>query len=459
MAAFTLSEIIKATDGTILQQGNAESVVGVSTDTRTIGEGELFIPLIGENFDGHNFLGKAVSSGASCVLVSEAESANDLPKSVTVVRVGNTLKALEGLARFHRLRFSIPVIAVTGSNGKTTTKDMTAAIMRSTFKTCATKKNFNNEIGLSQTLLGLTEDDEVCVVEMGMRGFGQIDELCQIACPTIGIVTNVGTSHIGLLGSRENIGKAKSELIRNLPEDGIAVLNGDDDLVSRMDTLCKGKSLYYGVEHGADVKGESLVFKPDETDFVCKTEKGSFSVTLHMLGIHNVYDALAAASAGFLVGVSADRIQKTLDAFVPQSASQKLYTVRGATVLDDSYNANPLSVEMAFRALAQLPAKRRILVLGDMLELGDFSDELHYDIGKTAAKSGADILVAMGPLSRMTAKGAKDNGLATVVCCDTCEEAADYLRQHASYGDAVLIKGSHAMHMETIAGLWEGDQK
>lgn len=459
MAAFTLSEIVKATGGVVLHEGVAQSVTGVSTDTRTIQAGELFIPLIGENFDGHNFLGKAVSAGASCVLVSEVKKAKDLPESVTVVRVGSTLKALEELARFHRLRFSIPVIAVTGSNGKTTTKDMTAAIMSSTFKTCATKKNFNNEIGLSQTLLGLTEEDEVCVVEMGMRGFGQIDELCQIACPTIGIVTNVGTSHIGLLGSRENIAKAKSELIQNLPEEGIAVLNGDDELVSRMDTLCKGKSIYYGIEHGADVKGQSLVFKPDETDFVCKSEQGTFPVVLHMLGIHNVYDALAAATAGFLVGVPADKIQETLDSFVPQSASQKLYTVCGATVLDDSYNANPLSVEMAFRALAQIPAKRRILVLGDMLELGAFEDKLHYEIGQTAAKSGAEILVAMGPLSRMTAKGAMDNGMKTVICCDTCQEAAKYLKEHAREGDAVLIKGSHAMHMETIAGLWEGDQK
>lgn len=459
MASFTLSEILKATNGTIFRKGHTESVSGVSTDTRTIQKGELFVPLIGENFDGHNFLETAVSAGATCVLASEIDKADALPMSVTVVHVENTLKALENLARFHRLRFSIPVIAVTGSNGKTTTKDMTAAIVSSTFHTCATKKNFNNEIGLSQTLLGLTKEDQVCVVEMGMRGFGQIDELCHIACPTIGIVTNVGTSHIGILGSRENIAKAKSELVRNLPDSGIAILNSDDEFVSRMDTLCKGKSLYFGIEHGADVKGDSLVFKSDETDYVCKTEKDSFSVSLHMLGIHNVYDALAATAAGLLVGVPVEAIQKTLNSFIPQSASQKLYEVRGAKVLDDSYNANPLSVEMAFRALSQIPAKRRILVLGDMLELGEFSDTLHYDIGRAAAKSGADILIALGPLSRMTAKGARDNGMKTVICCDDCEEAAVYLRKYAVCGDAVLIKGSHAMHMETIAGLWEGDQK
>lgn len=459
MATFTLSEILKATNGTVSNKGISESVSGVSTDTRTIQKGELFIPLIGENFDGHNFLDVAVSAGASCVLVSETDKAGTLPASVTVVHVDNTLKALEDLARFHRLRFSIPVIAVTGSNGKTTTKDMTAAIMSSTFRTCATKKNFNNEIGLSQTLLGLTEEDRVCVVEMGMRGFGQIDELCHVACPTIGIVTNVGTSHIGILGSRENIAKAKSELVRNLPDHGVAILNSDDEFVSRMDTFCQGKSIYFGVEHGADVKGDSLAFKANETDYVCKTEKGSFPVSLRMLGIHNVYDALAATAAGLLVGVPIDAIQKTLNSFVPQSASQKLYEVRGAKVLDDSYNANPLSVEMAFRALAQIPAKRRILVLGDMLELGEFADTLHYDIGQKAAKSGSDILIAMGTLSRMTAKGARDSGMKTVICCDNCEEAAMYLKKYAACGDAVLIKGSHAMHMETIAGLWEGDQK
>lgn len=457
MASFSISEIIKATGGAIVQNGEADSVCGISTDTRSITKGELFIPLIGENFDGHKFLGKAVSSGAACVLVSEIEAAEGLPSGVTVIAVKNTLQALEALARFHRLRFSVPVVAVTGSNGKTTTKDMTTAVLKTVFHVCATKKNFNNEIGLSQTLLGLTEEDEACVVEMGMRGFGQIDELCRIALPTAGIVTNVGTSHIGLLGSRENIAKAKSELVQNLPKDGTAILNGDDPLVRRMGESFAGNVLTFGIENPSDVKGSNLDFGGEETDFQCVGKDVSFPVHLRLLGIHNVYDALAAATVGMLLGVPPEKIQNALESFVPQGASQKLYRLAGALVLDDSYNANPLSVEMAFRALFQLKAERRILVLGDMLELGDFAEDLHYQIGKKAAGYKADVLVTVGPLSRMTAKGARDGGMQEVVCCDTCAEAASYLRHHAGEGDAVLIKGSHAMHMETIKGLWEGD--
>lgn len=457
MAAFSISEIIKATGGTIVQKGQAVSVCGVSTDTRSMAKGELFIPLIGENFDGHRFIGKAISNGASCILVSEPDAVDAIPSDVAVIAVENTLQALEALARFHRLRFSIPVVAVTGSNGKTTTKDMTAAVLKTVFRVCATKKNFNNEIGLSQTLLGLTAEDEACVVEMGMRGFGQIDELCRIALPTVGIITNVGTSHIGLLGSRENIAKAKSELVRNLPRDGTAILNGDDPLVRKMGDLFNGKVLTFGIENDADVKGTHLEFDGEETDFQCAGEGTSFSVRLALLGIHNVYDALAAATVGMLLGVPAEKIKSALESFVPQGASQKLYRMAGALVLDDSYNANPLSVEMAFRALFQLKAKRRILVLGDMLELGDFAETLHYQIGKAAAAYKADVLVTVGDLSRMTAKGARDGGMQEVVCCDTCKEAASYLQHHAGEGDAVLIKGSHAMHMETIKGLWKGD--
>lgn len=459
MAAFTISEILSATEGALVRKGNAERVTGISTDTRSIAAGELFIPLVGENFDGHAFLGKAAERGAAAVLVSDAAKAEILPENVTVISVSDTLAALEALARFHRLRFAIPVIGVTGSSGKTTTKDMTAAVLGSALRTRHTEKNFNNEIGLSQTLLGLTEADEACVVEMGMRGFGQIAELCRTARPTVGIVTNVGTAHIGILGSRENIGKAKAELIEALPADGTAILNGDDALTRKMVENFHGRVIYYGVEAGNDLRAAELHFTNASTDFKIVSEKETVSVALPLLGIHNVYDALAAAAAGLLLGVPADGIRAALENFKPQGDRQKLYEIGGVTILDDSYNANPLSVEMAMKALLQLPAKRRVLVLGDMLELGDYEEELHRGIGKTAAEEGFDVLVAVGPLSRYTAESAKDAGLSDVTCVDTAAEAAKFLKEHTKAGDAVLIKGSHAMHLETIASLWRGDGK
>ena len=225
MASFTLGEILKAVSGVLLQQGSHEYCTGVNTDTRTISPGELFIALQGNTFDGHHFLNDACINGASMVIISERSSFKAVPRTVSVILVKNTQTALEALAHFYRMKFDIPVVAVTGSNGKTTTKDMIAALVASKLNVCATQKNFNNEIGLSLTLLSMTPETEACVVEMGMRGLGQIAELCRIAAPTIGVVTNVGTSHIGILGSQENIAKAKGELIESLPDKGIAILN------------------------------------------------------------------------------------------------------------------------------------------------------------------------------------------------------------------------------------------
>lgn len=453
MASFTVEEILQATGGAILRKGSALRCGGVSTDTRTIREGDLFIPLSGENFNGHKFLKDAAEKGASMLLLSETEWLSSIPGDVTVIQTADPKLALEKLASFHRLRFHLPVIAVTGSNGKTTTKDMITAVLREALTVCHTEKNFNNEIGLSQTLLRLTEKDEACVVEMGMRGLGQIRELCEIAHPTIGVVTNVGTSHIGLLGSRENIGKAKAELVEALPPEGTAVLNEDDPLVSAMAGLSAGSVISFGIGSGRDVYADEVAFHPDGTSFVCHEGNHSFPVGLRLLGIHNVYDALAAAAVGRLLGVPPEKQKEALESFVSQSASQRILHVAGVTVLDDSYNANPLSVEMAMRALLQIQGNHHILVLGDMLELGRFAEELHRSVGERAAEMHFDRLITVGPLSRITAEAARRGGI-SAESYDSCEEAAQRLKETALPGDAVLIKGSHAMHMETIPGLW-----
>ncbi len=456
MAAFTIEEILQATGGALLQRGRIDRCEGVSTDTRTLAEGALFIPLIGENFNGHRFLRSAAEKGAAAVLVSEKEAAGGLPESVTVIAVKDTLKALEGLARFHRLRFDIPVVAVTGSNGKTTTKDMITAVLKTTYHVCHTLKNFNNEIGLSQTLLALSAEDDVCVTEMGMRGLGQIAELCRTACPTVGVVTNVGTSHIGILGSRENIAKAKGELIEALPDTGAAVLNGDDDFVRAMGKEFAGRLLYYGREDGWDAVAEDIHFYPDATAFTCCVPDARRAVRLSMIGIHNVYDALAAAAVGRFLDVPMDRICDALSSFSPQGASQKIEHIEGATVLNDSYNANPLSMDMAFRAFGQLPGRRHILVLGDMLELGRYAEALHRETGRKAAAHHFDEMITVGPMARLMAEAAQAEGMLRVSSFDSCREAAAYLKTIVREGDAVLIKGSHAMHLETIPDFWRG---
>lgn len=457
MAAFTLEEIVRATGGELLRKGSGKGCTDVSTDTRSIEEGDLFIPLIGENFDGHRFLAKAAAGGASCVLVSERGAAEGLPAETAVIEVADTKKALEELARFHRLRFDISVIGITGSNGKTTTKDMVTAVLSKKYAVCHTEKNFNNEIGLSKTLLGLTEAHGVAVVEMGMRGFGEIAELSHIAQPTIGIVTNVGTSHIGILGSREGIAKAKGELIDALAASGTAILNYDDDLVRKMGERFTGRVISYSTQEKAVSYADGIAFLENETDFRCHVGGESTDIRLPLLGIHNVYDALAAASAGALLGVSGDEIREALEAFEPQGDRQKIVHVKGATVFDDSYNASPLSVEMAFLALRQLAGKRYILILGDMLELGTYEDEQHYGIGKKAADMGFDELVTVGTLSRMTAKGAAEHGMKKIRSFADYKEAAEALAGEIGEGDVILIKGSHAMQMEKITPIWKGE--
>ena len=285
---------------------------GVSTDTRTIETGNLFLALKGENFDGHAFLKKACEEGASGVILSDASFAAEVPSDVSAFLVKDTKKALEDLAHFHRMRFHVPVIGITGSNGKTTTKDMTTALLSSRFHVCATQKNFNNEIGLSMTLLSMTKETEVCVVEMGMRGFGQIAELCAIASPTIGIVTNVGTSHIGILGSQENIAKAKAELIEALPKDGTAILNGDDPFVKAMGDRFEGRVISYGLAGRYTVRGTDARYEASQTQFICTSFDEAFRVKLHLLGVHNVYDALAAIAAARVLAWTAGKFRERL---------------------------------------------------------------------------------------------------------------------------------------------------
>lgn len=455
MASFTVEEIKKATDGNILQTGSMDYCTGVSTDTRTIEPGSLFIALKGERFDGHKFLTEACDKGAAVLLVSQKDVSNQIPSDVSVICVKDTKQGLEDLAHFYRMKFSIPVIAVTGSNGKTTTKDMITLLLETKYHVCATKKNFNNEIGLSMTLLSMTPDTEVCVVEMGMRGLGQIAELCRIASPTIGVVTNVGTSHIGILGNKENIAKAKAELIESLPDDGVAILNEDDPYVIAMGNKFKGNIIGYGVHGKYVVSACDIQYQSTGTKYMCTCFDEAFRVKLSALGIHHIYDALAATAAARVIGVDVKKIQKALAEFSPGAQRQGVTQVKDVLIMDDSYNANPLSMEMAFHSLKQLNASHYFLLLGDMGELGKFSEKLHFETGKKAAEIGFDGLITVGPLSVHLAEGAKAGGMKQVYTVSSCDEVIPILTKLVHAGDAVLLKGSHAMHMEKIPELWK----
>ncbi|MCF0154961.1 MAG: UDP-N-acetylmuramoyl-tripeptide--D-alanyl-D-alanine ligase [Veillonella sp.] len=444
MAKFTLAEVLTATGGSCGQAQDLQ-FLDVSTDTRTISDGCLFVALRGANFDGHDFLDKARELGALAAIVEVGHGSDALP----CIEVENTLRAYQDLARFHRRRFSIPVIAITGSSGKTTTKDMVAAVLSTELNVLKTEKNFNNEIGLPKTLLQLTEEHEACVVEMGMRGLGQIEELALIAEPTLGIVTNVGTSHIELLGSRENIGKAKAELIECLPADSLAILNADDDLVAAMESVAKGQVMMYGIDHDASVQASHISYKKDGISFACQCLDKSFDVFLPMIGIHNVYDALAAIGAGAHVGISPDHMKEGLSVFTGTPMRQELVAFTDMVILNDAYNANPSSMAEAIKALGQLEGHRKVAMIGDMLELGDFTEEGHRQTGRLLVEEGYDLVYTFGEAAKFVADEVRQGGVEVHVCSSHLEMANAYWDARQA-GDVVLVKGSRGLRMERV---------
>lgn len=455
MAAFTLQEVEKATGGRLLYPVVDDSVFSqVETDTRAITEGALFVALKGETFDGHDYVLQAKERGAAGAVVAE-DRPEYKQEGFAVVIVTDTRKAYQDLARFHRRRFSIPVIAVTGSVGKTSTRSMIAAVLSQKYRVLQTEKNFNNEIGLPKTLLQLTPEHEACVVEMGMRGLGQIAELAAIAEPDIGVVTNVGKSHIELLGSQDNIARAKSELVRALSEDGVAILNQDDSYVAAMADLCRGKVVGYGIESNAAIRASRVVCSEKGLRFACRCFDQVMDIHMPLIGSHNVYNALAAIAVGRVLGLTEHQLQKGLSEYRGMPMRQELIHLGEYTFINDAYNANPASMSEALKSLALLTKGRKIAVLGGMLELGDWTVREHEKIGAEAAELGLDALITMGSPASYIAAAARKNGLGAVYTAQDHAGAADCLRQIIQPGDTVLLKGSRGFAMEKILPYFE----
>ena len=450
MAMFTDAEVVLATGARILQQGRRDMLYrNVTTDTRTVGEDDLFAALKGEKFDGHDFIEQAVSDGAAGVIVEDA--ARLYPDGdYTIFVVKNTRKAYQDLALFHRRRFSIPVVAVTGSAGKTSTRALIATVLEQKYNVLQTEKNFNNEIGLPRTLLQLTKEHGVCVVELGMRGLGQIKELADIAEPTVGVVTNVGKSHIELLGSQVQIARAKGELVEALGSDGTAVLNQDDKRVAAMAGKCKGKVVGFGIINDAPVMAGTIKNSEKGLSFTCRCFDQVIDVHMAVIGTHNVYNALAAVAVGRLLGLSEHQMQKGLAEYKGVPMRQELVNIDNVVFVNDAYNANPASMKEAVDTLVTLTGGRKIAVLGGMLELGDWAEKEHEQIGTYLADQRVDVLIALGVEARFLAKAAKAAGMNEVYTVTTHAEAAAVLRRIMRQGDTVLLKGSRDFAMEKI---------
>ena len=450
MAMFTDAEVVLATGARILQQGRRDMLYrNVTTDTRTVGEDDLFAALKGEKFDGHDFIEQAVSDGAAGVIVEDA--ARLYPDGdYTIFVVKNTRKAYQDLALFHRRRFSIPVVAVTGSAGKTSTRALIATVLEQKYNVLQTEKNFNNEIGLPRTLLQLTKEHGACVVELGMRGLGQIKELADIAEPTVGVVTNVGKSHIELLGSQAQIARAKGELVEALGSDGTAVLNQDDKRVAAMAGKCKGKVVGFGIINDAPVMAGRIKNSEKGLSFTCRCFDQVIDVHMAVIGTYNVYNALAAVAVGRLLGLSEHQMQKGLAEYKGVPMRQELVNIDNVVFVNDAYNANPASMKEAVDTLVTLTGGRKIAVLGGMLELGDWAEKEHEKIGTYLADKKVDVLIAMGDEARFMAKAAKAAGMNEVYTVMTHAEAAAVLRRIMRQGDTVLLKGSRGFAMEKI---------
>jgi UDP-N-acetylmuramoyl-tripeptide--D-alanyl-D-alanine ligase len=454
MLDFTLRQLATAAGGRLVQGDPGLGISGLSTDSRRISPGELFVALKGERFDGHRFLEAVVRAGAAAVLVAEDV---DLPEPVGVIQVADTLKALGAIARAHRERFSIPVVGITGSNGKTTTKDLIAAVLEESLRVVKTEKNFNNEIGLPLTLLKIDTATEAAVVEMGMRGLGQIRELAGIAGPTLAVVTNVGLTHLELLHSRENIARAKAELVEALGDHGVAILNGDDPYVRSMQSRTRAKAVLYGIEAATlDYRASHIESTASGARFTVMSGGEPLDIELPLPGRHNIMNALAAVAVGRELGLKDQAIINGLRA--PQMTGKRLniIEINRCRVIDDTYNASPTSVRAALDVLNELgKGKRKIAVLGDMLELGPEAAVIHREIGKYAAVAGIDRLFAFGELAREYVSGFRSLNPAGEYF-DSKPALIDRLKNELRPDDQILVKGSRGMKMEeVIAAVWE----
>ena len=458
MATFTLEEIAEATGGSMVGEPG-QVATGVSTDSRAAAQGELFVPLRGERFDGHDFSAAAAARGVALFLVEESWLAtHPLPAGSSAVAVPDTLRALGDLAGWHRRRFKIKVVAVTGSNGKTTTKEMLARILTQTGPGLKTEGNLNNLIGLPLTLLRLTGKERWAVLELGMSDFGEIDRLAEIADPDLGIITNAFPAHLEHLGSVEGVARAKGELFLRLKPGGWAVYNVDDPLVSKCPTSVNVNRLTFGLR-GAEVSSASITTLGRKgVSFTLRLPNEEQPVLLSAFGRHNVYNALAAAAAAHALGVSAETIRLGLEEFTPYDKRFQLEEHSGVVLIDDSYNANPASMAAALGTLKEVREEgRAAAALGDMLELGAGTEEAHRELGRLAAGC-VERLYLLGDLAHLVAEGARAAGLppeGILVARDHDEISRDLL-SWVRAGDCVLVKGSRGMRMERVAQAVRG---
>jgi len=449
-----ISNVLKATNGELLLGSQGSRITGISTDSRSIKEGELFFALEGNNFNGHKFVDQAISNGAAGAVISSNKGAvYSLLKGFekcTLIEVVDTLKALGDLAKFYRKSLRTDFVAVTGSNGKTTTKDMIYHVLRNFNNVTRSRKSFNNYIGVPLTIFDSDFTQDFCVVEMGTNAPGEIRRLSEIIYSDFTILTNISCTHLEGLGSIEGVADAKAEFIENMAEDGVLITNADDDWCNQIANRFDGKVLTFGFNKSANIRASNV--KRNDSGFIF-TVSNAFTFKLNVLGKHNIYNALAAIAVCNAVGIGmGDICGKLVDFKLPPMRMEK-QVCGDIVVINDGYNSNPSSMSAALEEFSQLTTSgRKILVCGDMLELGNYAESLHREIGVKVAKADIDVLWTVGSFSRFIAEEAIANGMPEerTRSCETSEEISSFVVSQLKKDDTVLVKGSRGMKLENV---------
>lgn len=448
----TVDLIQKICKGKIISRGIERTVCKFCNDTRELQENDMFLSIKPESGDGIPYIIEAFEKGAiGCITEYELTSEIiEKYKNKIIIQVKDTLQALIELAKYKRNLYNIPVIAITGSVGKTTTKEMIAKVLEQKYHIAKSKKSYNNRIGLPLTILDWDDDIETAVVEMGMNHLGEIRELTNIAKPTIAVITNVGTAHIGFLGSRENILKAKLEILEGLPNSGKVVFNNDNDMLHNTQ-IENYETITFGIENKSDYIATNIKISEEETNYKLHIRESEYKISIQASGQHYVYDSLCAIAVGDILNVDAEKMAFAIKNFKNTGKRNEINNINNIIMINDYFNANFDSVKAALEVLYKITAKRKVAILGDMRELGEYGEELHRNIGKEIINKKIDVLVTVGEIAKFIADEAKKLGLKEIYVFNNNSDCIKKLRQIIKKGDAVLIKASKVMHFEEIA--------
>lgn len=451
MIPIKLQDLARTMEGRIVRGDPLQLVLSISTDSRTLQPGDLYVPLQGERFDGHDFIWEAVSRGAMGFLTSWSYTQED---DLVIIQVRDCLAALQALARELRNRSSYRTVGLTGSTGKTSTKDFLKSILARRFKVWANPKSYNNEVGLPLTILAADSQDQILIAELGMRGEGQITQLCEIVRPDMGIVTRIGPVHLETLGSEDRIARAEGELVEAIPETGLVVLNRDDRWFPYMAGKARGRVVSYGMDSEAEVRATDIELDQEaRPSFQLVSRDRRTVVKLEVIGEHNVANALAAAALADELGVSMEEIREGLQEAQLSGMRMEMVRVDGIRIINDAYNANPMSMKAALRTLSHMGKRARtIALLGDMLELGEKAVYYHREIGREVVEQKIDFLIAVGDLSKYIYEAALEAGLEQkrALLVDSLDDAAKEIKKILSSGDVLLIKASRAIGLERV---------